>query len=151
MGNNDDNFELTFEATIAETDDDLCRSLWLSVILQMIIDARSESRKPSNIRRRDEALDWLDAEDEEDSDFAMICDLAGIDFETMRRKAWRIVRGKSEQLDFRCLRKPQIQNRAGESRSAFLGRTRRRHRQKLARAAKLAQEAMGRESEETCH
>ena len=151
MDNSNEDFEPFFEATIAETDDDLCRSLWLSVILQMIIDARTESRKPPNIRRREEALEWLDAEDDQGSDFAMICDLAGIDFELMRRKAWRIVRNGTELLDFRCLRKPQIHNRAGECRTKFLRRTRRRHQRNLLKATKLALGALEKASEPTRH
>jgi hypothetical protein len=50
------------------------QALWRAVISQQIMDAKSLSHKPEQQQRKKEAMDWLF---HNDSDFTMVCDLAG--------------------------------------------------------------------------
>lgn len=87
----------------------LCRALWLSVIAQALIDARSKSRKLCNRKERARARAWL-GESGRDSDFEIACDLAGVNPADVRAMLKRIRRGEKT-VDFRCLRKPKLIDR----------------------------------------
>lgn len=113
---------------IDEADLDLCRALWVSVALQAVIDARSNSKKREFVRSKEEALEWLNAEKEEESPFALVCDLAGIDFKEARKRLLTIVDSPNELADFRCIKKALLDNRGHELRSKYLGRMRRQQR-----------------------
>lgn len=52
------------------------QSLWRAVIVQMLTDALSNSRKPDNIRYRKEARHWLTSYSR---DFRLVCEYAGFD------------------------------------------------------------------------
>ncbi len=109
---------------IEEGDDDLCRALWISVIVQALIDAKGKSSKSGNRRDRQVAKKWLAAESEY-SDFARICDLAGLPFHETRQKLGDFLKSDYETLDFRCLTKAWGKSETMESRSRFFRRARR--------------------------
>ena len=48
-----------FEGEIPETDADLCRAMWIAVILQALLDAKSNSLKKCLQKKRAEAREWL--------------------------------------------------------------------------------------------
>lgn len=52
------------------------QALWRAVILQMLEDAASQSKKPQDMFDRDQARRWLEGNHK---DFYMVCDLAGYD------------------------------------------------------------------------
>ena len=88
----------------------LCRALWLSVIAQALVDAKSKSRKLTNLRNRSRALAWFNDSLEEGSDFEFVCDLAGVRPGDVRRILKSMREGKKT-VDFRCLRKPKLIDR----------------------------------------
>ncbi|MDF1816415.1 MAG: hypothetical protein P1V20_29715 [Verrucomicrobiales bacterium] len=98
-----------------ETDDGawgdpmLCRALWLAVIVQALVDARSQSKKLCNRKERAAAKAWL-AQSGPESDFEITCDLAGVRPEDVRAVFKRTRRGEKT-VDFRCLRKPKLTDR----------------------------------------
>lgn len=122
--NNDENFESREETPIDETENDLCRALWIAVAIQAIIDASSKSRKKSAIREKSIALQWLSDAADENSDLAWVCDLAGIDFRELRKRFKKSLSNPSESIDFRCLKKAGIENRGSESRKRYFARAR---------------------------
>lgn len=124
---------------IPETDDDLCRALWLSVILQALLDARSKSAKPCYRKSRQEAREWFGLEGEQEvDDFAFTCELAGIDPIKMKKVVLRILSDETASVDFRCLKKVGMPNRAcTESRPSYFRRIKMR---KLRKERQLAAE-----------
>ena len=91
-----------------EIEPDICRALWLSVIVQAIGDAKSRSKKPHLIKNRAEACSWF-AQEDEGSDFAQTCELAGVSPADIRR-VFRNVRKGEKAVDFRALKKPKRQD-----------------------------------------
>ena len=118
---------------IDESETELCKALWVSVALQTVVDARSDSPKKTAQHDKRNALIWLKARDEEKSDFAMVCNLAGLDFQKTRARLLKIVSDKNESADFRCIKKALIENRGLELRSKYLKRIR---KQESARSAR---------------
>lgn len=102
---------------IEETEEDLCRTLWIGVIVQAIIDATGKS---ANHLDQAKALEWLKGKGGTTSEFAEVCHLAGIDFELTRKRCEELVTGNG--IDFRCLKKPKIENRANEDRKRYFRR-----------------------------
>jgi hypothetical protein len=129
-------FEARPETPIEETEEDLCRALWLAVAIQAIIDASSKSRKKSAIKERSQALQWLADNADEESDLALVCDLAGIDFKMLRRKFKQMLRNPSDSIDFRCLKKAGMEKRGTESRKRYFARVRKNARLKQERNLK---------------
>ncbi len=125
---NDEYFESREETPIDETDDDLCRALWIAVAIQAIIDASSKSRKKCAIKEKSRALQWLSDNADEDSDLAWVCDLAGIDFRELRKRFKKTLSNPDESIDFRCLKKSGIENRGAESRKRYFARARKNAR-----------------------
>ncbi|MFD2256871.1 hypothetical protein ACFSSA_09300 [Luteolibacter algae] len=123
------------ETPIDETEDDLCRALWIAVAIQAIIDASSKSRKKSAIKERSRALQWLSDNSDEESDLAWVCDLAGIDFRELRKRFKKSLRNPDESIDFRCLKKAGIENRGTESRKRYFARARKNARIRQERTA----------------
>lgn len=123
------------ETPIDETEDDLCRALWIAVAIQAIIDASSKSRKKSAIKERSRALQWLSDNSDEESDLAWVCDLAGIDFRELRKRFKKSLRNPNESIDFRCLKKAGIDNRGTESRKRYFARARKNARLRQERTA----------------
>lgn len=130
---NEGDFKTRKETPIDETEEDLCRALWLAVAIQAIIDATSKSRKKSAIKEKSQALQWLADNADEESDLALICDLAGIDFRMLRKKFKQVLRNPSDSIDFRCLKKAGIDNRGAESRKRYFARVRKNARLKQER------------------
>ena len=127
------------ETPIDETEEDLCRALWLAVAIQAIIDATSKSRKKSAIKNKSQALLWLADNADDESDLALICDLAGIDFRMLRKKFKQVLRNPSDSIDFRCLKKAGIDNRGTESRKRYFTRVRKNARLKQERDHKKSE------------
>lgn len=137
---NKENFESRPETPIKETEEDLCRALWIAVAIQAIIDATSKSRKKSAIKEKSQALQWLADHADEESDLALVCDLAGIDFRMLRKKFKQVLRNPKDSIDFRCLKKSGIQNRGTESRKRYFARARKNERLKQERMHELNEE-----------
>lgn len=123
-----DDLDFEPETSIDETETDLCRALWIAVAMQAIIDASSKSRKKAAIKARDEAVRWLMDPDNQSSDLAMVCDLAGIDATMLRKKFLQALRNPSDSIDFRCLKKCGISSRTPESRKRYFARVRKNDR-----------------------
>jgi len=119
---------------IEEGDEDLCRALWISVIVQAFIDAGGKSTKARNIREQQQAMTWLSSG--EGSDFATVCDLAGVGFRTTQRRLFELLDSERETLDFRCLTKSWGKSQSVESRARFFQRARRNARNRQEAFAK---------------
>lgn len=120
---------------IAETEEDLCRALWLSVALQAIIDASSKSRKKTANRDKSQALSWLSDPLEDESDLAYVCELAGIDYRRLRKRFRKIMSGEVESVDFRCLKKLVNEEAKPENRKRYFARARKNARLRQERVA----------------
>lgn len=59
------------------------QALWRAVILQMLEDATSQSRKTQDQHARTQARNWLEGRH---ADFIMVCDMAGLDVQYVRKK-----------------------------------------------------------------
>lgn len=126
---------------IDEGDTDLCRALWVSTALQAVVDARSESQKRSLKKAKADALEWLQASKEEESEFAVVCDLAGLDYRSTRSRLLEIVKSPEETADFRCIRKALQCNKGTELRSVYFKRMQRLEtKRQLNRAKRLARQ-----------
>lgn len=117
--NDNDNFPERQIAPVQETEEDLCRALWLAVAIQALIDATGKGGNPVY---QAQAREWLLGKGNIGSDFASVCDLAGIDFEKTRTRFAQVMRGESESIDFRCAKKAHLHNRCQESRKRYLSR-----------------------------
>lgn len=77
------------------------QALWRAVFAQMLMDAKSRSSKREARLYRHDAMRWLF---ENQKDFDMVCDFAGLDPETTRRKVLA-----AQDRDFQWSnRKPQL-------------------------------------------
>lgn len=121
---NDDSFEPRPGIPIDETETDLCRALWLAVAVQALIDATSGSRKKPAIKNKSNALKWLAENEDVNSDFETVCDLANIDPKDLRKMFKEIRRDPSRSLDFRCLKRMENGKRGVESRKRYFARAR---------------------------
>lgn len=135
-GNETDNEQFP---SIDEADLDLCRALWVSVALQAVVDARSNSKKRELQRDKEAAVNWLEAEEDLESDFALVCDLAGIDFKKAQARLLQIVDNPTETADFRCIKKALTNNKGYELRSKYLGRIRRQEKQRLKKRLEITE------------
>lgn len=122
--------EPTQYSPIDESETDLCRALWISAAVQAVIDAKSKSSDTESKRAKQEALEWLEAEKGEASDFAELCDLAGLNFQLTRKNLLELVNDENAKVNFSCLRKALMNNRNCEPRSKYLKRIRRREQQR---------------------
>lgn len=77
-------------------------SLWVAVITQAMMDALSRSRHPEQQHHKQAALNWLTGNSK---DFFLVCSLAGMDPDYVRRKAkkslvspiaWRAAPGQGQ-------------------------------------------------------
>ena len=109
---------------VDETELGLCRALWASVAMQAIIDAKSQSKKPTMQRIRESARSWIQPEGEEKSDFEMVCEFAGIDIEVAQKRFQEIVENNEDGIDFRCLKKEAPHNKGQENRARYVKRMR---------------------------
>jgi len=121
---------------IDESETDLCRSIWVASAVQAVIDARSTASTPSQKLDKESAIRWLKAEAGERSEFAEVCELAGLEFEPTQKRLWSIAMDKDKALDFRCLKKALLENPVGELRSAYFNRLKRQESYRENKAAK---------------
>ena len=136
---NEEIFESRDQTEIDESEDDLCRALWISVAIQAIIDAGSKSRKRAAIKDRSSALQWLSDGGEEESDLAFVCDLAGIDFRQLRKRFKKSLREPEDSIDFRCLKKVGVKSNSPESRMRYFARARKNERLRIERRMAASQ------------
>jgi len=122
-------------APIDESETDSCRALWVSVMVQAVVDARSKRSKPEYKRAKQEAIEWLEAAEGEQSELAETCALADLEFESTRKKLLELATDESDGVDFRCLRKAIMGNHQNELRSKYLARMRRREKAKALKTA----------------
>lgn len=97
-----------YEKYINEGDEAECRSLWISVILQAILDAKG---KYGNSLTQRQAIAWLQAKAEDRSEFAIVCGLAGIDFEKALTRCRELIEKDEIAVDFRKMRREKTENR----------------------------------------
>lgn len=109
---------------IEEGEEDLCRALWISVIVQTFVDAGGKSGKSRSQQEAIRAKAWLSAESHE-SEFAIICDLADLPFAKTRGRLLEMLENEHETLDFRCLTKAWGKSQTPENRNRFFTRARR--------------------------
>jgi len=129
---------------IPEGEEDLCRALWLAVIVQAVNDARSGRSRLCYRRDRKNALDWIHGlGPDEGRDFEKVCELAGVDPVKLRREIDLALEGRHEGFTFRCLTKHSncARRNEPEGRRAYFGRLRRSDAQRLRRAQKLSEQA----------
>lgn len=124
-----------------ESETELCKALWISAALQAVVDARSKGNNPKAQRYKRRALIWLRAKEGEKSDFASVCNLAGLDFQKTRARLLKIAVSKEETADFRCIKKALLENRGLELRSKYLKRMRRQEKARREQREKVAQKA----------
>ncbi len=105
----EDDEEVNLQYDDRSGDPMLCRALWLSVIAQAMVDAKSRSRKTTARRARTRAIAWFNQTGSH-SDFELVCDLAGVRAEDVRGVLQQIREGEKT-IDFRCLRKPKFIDR----------------------------------------
>lgn len=117
---------------IDETDNDLCRALWISVIVQAMIDLGAKSPGKEHQHRRSEVIQWLGSNPEEREDFETVCSMAGVDSSEVRRVMKGIIRGTVPHVDFRATKKALVKNREREDRRRYFRRARKNQRLKLA-------------------
>lgn len=127
--------KLRAETPIDESDNDLCRALWLAVSIQAILDATNRSRKKESIRARADALQWLSENDDLESELSTVCDLAGLSVTELRERFKQVLRNSDDSIDFRCMKKAGVNNRGNEGRKRYFARARKNARLRQERNA----------------
>ncbi len=94
------------DGTFEEPCDAACRALWLAVIVQLLTDATSKSKRERPLRRQRQAREWFSNLDENHS-FHEICELAGVDPEAMKQEIRKILANPELKPDFRSMRSRQ--------------------------------------------
>jgi hypothetical protein len=117
--------EERIHAPVQETEEDLCRALWLAVAIQALIDA---SGKGGSRIEQTQSREWLKGAGGIRSDIAAVCDLANIDFEATRKRFAKVLDSQSEPIDFRCMKKAIAKNRNLECRKRYFRRAERNAR-----------------------
>ena len=92
------------EKHIPEHQSHICRAVWISTIIQTLIDAASNNKEPCYRKIRKEAREWL-SQPCEDSDFATTCDLAGIEPLAVKRLHRAMRDQRVTTVNFRWLRR----------------------------------------------
>jgi hypothetical protein len=133
---------------VEEGEEDLCRALWISVIVQAFIDAKGNSSKSGNHRERKQAFDWL-ADESPEGEFAVVCDLAGLCHKKTQGRIKSLLASEYETLDFRCLTKAWGKAQTVESRVRFFNRARRNARNRQAAYVKLKEHSLSPASNQT--
>ena len=124
MTKNECNAENRLVVPVDEAEGDVCKLMWLSVIMQALSDALSTSDNYPFKQRRDDALEWFSAEEGSGSDFATVCTLAGVDFKMTKERIGMFITGELSAIDFRCFRKGNFDDQPTESRNGFFKRIR---------------------------
>jgi len=127
MLNSTNDFRPEINSTTSEGDDDLYRSLWLSVILQALADAKNKSAKGKRKLDKLRALAWIAEANDPNSDFAHVCELAGVNCSKMKQRIDSILAEQKGSIDFRCLKKPHQKKRSWQDRIQLLKKTKLAH------------------------
>lgn len=133
---------------VEEGEEDLCRALWISVIVQAFIDAGGNRSKAGNRHDQRRASEWLSDECEE-SEFAVVCGLAGLCHKKTQRRLKSLLASEYETLDFRCLTKAWGKQQTVESRVRFFNRARRNAKNRQAAYVKLKEHSLSPASNQT--
>lgn len=139
---------------IPEGDHDLCRALWLSVLVQAVVDAKSQRSRPCFKRHQTHALDWINGvTDEEEKNFIEVCDLAGVDPVEMRQMIENALESNSDNFNFRCLMKhAKVLRRDRQSRQPFSPEQQNPDTEKfMQKARELSIEVISKQGNETIH
>ncbi len=123
MLNSTNDFHTENDSNNSGDDDDLYRSLWLSVILQALADAKNKSAKGKRKLDKLRALAWIAEANDPNSDFAQVCELAGVNCAKMKDRIDCILAEEKESIDFRCLKKTHHQKRSWKDRTRLLKKT----------------------------
>jgi hypothetical protein len=115
---------------IDETEADLARCVWISVILLAVNDARG---KGCNAHDRASAVAWLEARGGIRSEFATVCSLAGLDFEQMKTRVQTALSDPAYFVDFRCAMKRLRPAKIQETRGHYFRRNERGARKRRQR------------------
>ena len=76
------------------------RSIWISTIIQALIDAVSVDKDPTIQKARREAIAWI-SQPERDSDFATVCELANIEPKVVKNLLEAVQNGRVKRTNFR--------------------------------------------------
>jgi len=124
-------------------DEDLCRALWLAVIVQAVNDANSKRSRPCHQEDRKDALAWLNGSgSDQGKDFEKVCELAGVDPIKLRRIIAQALAGKHDGFNFRSLTKHTVCSRRGdpEDRRSYFKRLRKADARRHAKLGELSVE-----------
>ena len=102
------------EVSDSERDSDACQLLWFAVLVQIITDSQSEAICPRAQADREQARRWL-TDLENNIDFRIICELAGLDLDDTLVEVEKILRHHKSKPDFRTLRKFFIRRKSKRS------------------------------------
>jgi hypothetical protein len=123
MNYDDDETRQSFFDAIAEGDETRCRTLWLSVILQQILDAKG---KFGNTVTQAQARVWLEGREGSRSGLAEVCHLAGVDFEMTRARCAEILADHAAVIDFRMMKRDKEGNQTIQNRRRYIRRAEKR-------------------------
>ena len=82
------------------------RSIWISTIVQALVDAVSVNRDPPLQKAKREAIEWL-SQPNKDSDFATVCEMANIEPAVVKNLLNAIIEGRSKRANFRWWRRDE--------------------------------------------
>lgn len=136
MEYNESDERISFFDVIEEGDEDICRSMWLGVILQAVLDAKG---KYGNTVTQAHAKVWLEGREGLKSDFAAVCSLAGVDFERTRSRCIGLLQQEKENIDFRAMKKDKSDNRTASNRKRYFRRAERNQKLRHEVAARALQ------------
>ena len=80
------------------------RSIWISTIIQALIDAVSVNKEAESVKARKEAIAWIN-QPEKNSDFATICEMANIEPKVVKDLLEAIQQGRKKPANFRWWRR----------------------------------------------
>jgi hypothetical protein len=119
--------------SIEAGDEDKCRTLWLSVILQQILDAKGKS---GNAATQAQALAWLEGRQGIHSGLYEVCAYAGIDFKKAKKRVIELLKDDAQDINFRSKMRDKEHNNTAKNRRRYYRRIEkcaelRRQRQEL--------------------
>lgn len=115
---NEEAITKSFFEAIGEGDEENCRRMWLSVILQQYLDALG---KFGTGPIQDRARIWFEARGGIKSGFYEVCCYAGIDFEKARERFAELLK-TGEAIDFRMVKRDKEDNRTPQNRQRYYRR-----------------------------
>lgn len=145
MKNNDHEIDRkSFFEAIAEGDEENCRRLWLSVMIQHYLDAIGKFGKGPI---QDRALAWFEAREGINSGLYEVCYFASLDFDKTRRRFAELIKERSEVIDFRMLKRGKEENQTPQNRRRYYRRKDRNEKLRLRHQRKQAEEFLFRHAD----